>query len=43
MNNKIKDEIKKSSIPFGIKIKPLYNKISNEMGFICPKYNSIKS
>jgi len=26
-----------------IKIKPLYNKISKEMRFICPEYNSIKS
>ncbi|KAG4101344.1 hypothetical protein H8356DRAFT_1422173 [Neocallimastix lanati (nom. inval.)] len=36
-------ELKKSSIPYGIKIKPLYNKISKEMRFICPEYNSIKS
>jgi len=43
MNNKIKDGIEKSSIPFGIKIKLLYNKISKEMRFICPEYNSIKS
>ena len=28
---------------FSIKIKPLYNKISKEMGLICPEYNSIKS
>ncbi|KAL6635506.1 hypothetical protein U3516DRAFT_733904 [Neocallimastix sp. 'constans'] len=34
MNNKIKDGIEKSSIPFGIKIKLLYNKISKEMRFI---------
>ncbi|KAG4104615.1 hypothetical protein H8356DRAFT_1357683 [Neocallimastix lanati (nom. inval.)] len=43
MKHKIKDGIEKISIPFGIKIKPLYNKISKEMGFICPEYNSIKS
>ncbi|KAG4085591.1 hypothetical protein H8356DRAFT_1335293 [Neocallimastix lanati (nom. inval.)] len=36
-------ELKKSSIPYGIKIKPLYNKISKEMRFICSEYNSIKS
>ncbi|KAG4103285.1 hypothetical protein H8356DRAFT_1420239 [Neocallimastix lanati (nom. inval.)] len=36
-------ELKKSSIPYGIKIKPLYNKISNEMRFIFSEYNSIKS
>jgi len=43
MKHKIKDGIEKSSIPFGIKIKPYYNKISKEMGLICPEYNSIKS
>jgi len=43
MKHKIKDGIEKSSIPFGIKIKPLYNKISKEMELICPEYNSIKS
>ncbi|KAL6632924.1 hypothetical protein U3516DRAFT_792057 [Neocallimastix sp. 'constans'] len=43
MKHKINDGIEKSSIPFGIKIKPLYNKISKEMGLICPEYNSIKS
>ncbi|KAG4088411.1 hypothetical protein H8356DRAFT_1327900 [Neocallimastix lanati (nom. inval.)] len=36
-------DVSLSSIPFGIKIKPLYNKISKEMRFICPEYNSIKS
>ena len=41
--HKIKDGIEKSSFPYGIKIKPLYNKISKEMGLICPEYNSIKS
>ncbi|KAG4083959.1 hypothetical protein H8356DRAFT_1328682 [Neocallimastix lanati (nom. inval.)] len=35
--------IEYNSIPYGIKIKPLYNKISKEMRFICPEYNSIKS
>ncbi|KAL6588799.1 hypothetical protein U3516DRAFT_773095 [Neocallimastix sp. 'constans'] len=42
MKNKIKDGIEKSSIPFGIKIKPLYNKNSKEMRFMCPEFNSIK-
>ncbi|KAL6617782.1 hypothetical protein LY90DRAFT_503980 [Neocallimastix californiae] len=41
MKNIINDEIEKSSIPFGIKKKPPYNKISKEMEFICPEYNSI--
>ncbi|ORY54308.1 hypothetical protein LY90DRAFT_507677 [Neocallimastix californiae] len=36
-------ELKKSSIPYGIKIKPLYNKNYKEMRFICSEYNSIKS
>ncbi|KAG4096566.1 hypothetical protein H8356DRAFT_1326142 [Neocallimastix lanati (nom. inval.)] len=35
--------IEYNSIPYGIKIKPFYNKISKEMRFICPEYNSIKS
>jgi len=44
MKHKIlKMELKKSSIPYGIKIKSLYNKISKEMRFICSEYNSIKS
>ncbi|KAG4101174.1 hypothetical protein H8356DRAFT_1344547 [Neocallimastix lanati (nom. inval.)] len=38
MKHKIKNGIEKSSIPFGIKIKPLYNKISKEMRFIFIKY-----
>ncbi|KAG4098237.1 hypothetical protein H8356DRAFT_1354763 [Neocallimastix lanati (nom. inval.)] len=36
-------ELKKSSIPYGVKIKSLYNKISKKMRFICSEYNSIKS
>ena len=43
MKHKNKNGIEKSSISFGIKIKSLYNKISKEMGLICPEYNSIKS
>ncbi|KAG4083158.1 hypothetical protein H8356DRAFT_1365117 [Neocallimastix lanati (nom. inval.)] len=43
MEYKIKDGIEQSSIPFDIKIKPLYNKISKEIELICPEYNSIKS
>ncbi|KAL6613462.1 hypothetical protein U3516DRAFT_797819 [Neocallimastix sp. 'constans'] len=41
MKHKIKDGIEKSSIPYGIKIKPLYNKISKEMRFIY-KLNKLK-
>ena len=39
----MKNEIRKRSIPFDIKPKRLYNEISQEMGFICPEYNTIKS
>ncbi|KAG4096393.1 hypothetical protein H8356DRAFT_1355228 [Neocallimastix lanati (nom. inval.)] len=35
---KIKDEIRNSSIPLGIKHKRIFNEISQEMGFICPEY-----
>jgi len=41
--HKIKDEITKSSIPLGIKPKPIYNEVSHEMRFTCPEYNEIKS
>ncbi|KAG4095729.1 hypothetical protein H8356DRAFT_1276251 [Neocallimastix lanati (nom. inval.)] len=37
MKHKVKDTIEKSSIPYGIKIKPLYNKIFKEMRFISNK------
>ncbi|ORY22072.1 hypothetical protein LY90DRAFT_515697 [Neocallimastix californiae] len=43
VKNKIKDEISKSSIPFNVNIKRIYDKISQGMGLICPGYNSIKS
>ena len=38
MKHKIKVGIEKSSIPFDIKIKHLYNKISKEMGLIVMKW-----
>jgi len=44
--HKFKEEIKKkkNSVPFDIKQKKCtFNKISQEMGFICPEYNTIKS
>ena len=40
---KIKKEIKKSSIPFNIKQKRVFNQISQDIGFICPEFKSIKS
>ncbi|KAL6589672.1 hypothetical protein U3516DRAFT_819581 [Neocallimastix sp. 'constans'] len=43
VKNKIKDEISKSSIPFNVNIKRTYDEISQDMGLICPGYNSIKS
>jgi len=39
----MKNEIRKRSIPFDIKPKHLYSEITQEMGFICPEYNTIKS
>jgi len=43
VKHKYKKEIRESSAPFDIKRKCTYNKISQEMGFICPEYNTIKS
>ncbi|ORY46692.1 hypothetical protein LY90DRAFT_509246 [Neocallimastix californiae] len=40
---RIKKEIKKSSIPFNIKPKRVFNQISQDIGFICPEFKSIKS
>ncbi|KAG4093474.1 hypothetical protein H8356DRAFT_1354368 [Neocallimastix lanati (nom. inval.)] len=34
--HKIKDEIRKSSIPLNIKSKRMFNDVSQEIGFICP-------
>jgi len=39
--HKIKEEIRQSPIPFDIKRKRLFNKISQEMVFMCPEYNII--
>ncbi|KAG4090613.1 hypothetical protein H8356DRAFT_1409886 [Neocallimastix lanati (nom. inval.)] len=38
--HKIKEEIKKNSIPMDIKPKHIFNAVSHEMGLICPKYRS---
>eukprot|EP00833_Pecoramyces_ruminatium_P006949 jgi/Orpsp1_1/1180981/evm.model.c7180000075342.1 len=43
IKHKIKDEIKKSLIPSDIKSKRIFNKISQEIGYICPEYKTIKS
>ncbi|ORX64514.1 hypothetical protein BCR32DRAFT_287055 [Anaeromyces robustus] len=39
----LKDNIRKSSIPFEIKPKRIFNEISKEIGFICPEYNTVRS
>ncbi|KAL6591665.1 hypothetical protein LY90DRAFT_517870 [Neocallimastix californiae] len=43
IKHKIKDEIKKSFIPSNIKSKRIFDKISQEIGYICPKYKTIKT
>ncbi|KAG4101428.1 hypothetical protein H8356DRAFT_1383400 [Neocallimastix lanati (nom. inval.)] len=41
--HKIKEEIKKNSIPMDIKPKHIFNVVSQEMGLICPEYSTIRS
>ncbi|KAG4083111.1 hypothetical protein H8356DRAFT_1437178 [Neocallimastix lanati (nom. inval.)] len=41
--HKIKEEIKKNSIPMDIKPKHTFNAVSQEMGLICPEYSTIRS
>ncbi|KAG4089387.1 hypothetical protein H8356DRAFT_1432094 [Neocallimastix lanati (nom. inval.)] len=41
--HKIKEEIKKNSIPMDIKPKYIFNAVSQEMGLICPEYSTIRS
>ncbi|ORY58629.1 hypothetical protein LY90DRAFT_506212 [Neocallimastix californiae] len=41
--HKIKEEIKKNSIPMDIKPKHIFNAVSQEMGLICPVYSTIRS
>ncbi|KAG4084343.1 hypothetical protein H8356DRAFT_1436278 [Neocallimastix lanati (nom. inval.)] len=43
VKHKMKNEIRKTSIPFDINPKHIYNEISEEIGLICPEYSSIKS
>ncbi|KAG4105017.1 hypothetical protein H8356DRAFT_925886, partial [Neocallimastix lanati (nom. inval.)] len=42
VKHKIKVEIRKSSIPLDIKPKPILNEVSQEIGFIYPKYRPIR-
>ncbi|KAL6590008.1 hypothetical protein U3516DRAFT_858187 [Neocallimastix sp. 'constans'] len=41
--HKIKEEIKKNSIPMDIKPKHIFNVVSQEMRLICPEYSTIRS
>ena len=41
--HKIKEEIKKNSIPMDIKPKHIFNAVSQEMELICPEYSTIRS
>ncbi|KAL6593504.1 hypothetical protein U3516DRAFT_804873 [Neocallimastix sp. 'constans'] len=41
--HKIKEEIKKNSIPMDIKPKHIFNAVSQEMGLICPEYTYLFS
>jgi len=43
IKHKIKDEIKKSLIPSDTKSKGIFDKISQEIGYICPEYKTIKT
>ena len=43
VKHKMKNEIRKTSIPSDINPKHIYNEISEEIGLICPEYSSIKS
>ncbi len=43
VKHKIKDQIRKSLTPCDIKPKRLFDEISEDMGFICPEYKTIKS
>ncbi|ORY36956.1 hypothetical protein LY90DRAFT_511382 [Neocallimastix californiae] len=41
--HKIKEEIKKNSIPMNIKPKHIFNAVSQKTGLICPEYSTIRS
>ncbi|ORX76415.1 hypothetical protein BCR32DRAFT_303856 [Anaeromyces robustus] len=43
VKHNIKDDIRKSSIPFEINPKRIFDEISEEIGFICPEYNTVRS
>jgi len=41
--HRIKEERRKSSIPFDIRTKRIFNEISKEVGFLCPEYDTVRS
>jgi len=43
VKHKMKDEIRKSSIPSDIKLKRTFDEISKKIGYTCPEYKTIKS
>ncbi|ORX78183.1 hypothetical protein BCR32DRAFT_282500 [Anaeromyces robustus] len=43
IKHKIKEEIRKSTIPMDLKPRRIYNEVSQNMGFICPEYDTIRS
>ncbi|ORX76414.1 hypothetical protein BCR32DRAFT_284173 [Anaeromyces robustus] len=43
IKHKIKEEIRKSIIPMDLKPRRIYNEVSQNMGFICPEYDTIRS
>ncbi|ORX64099.1 hypothetical protein BCR32DRAFT_287330 [Anaeromyces robustus] len=43
IKHKIKEEIRKSTIPMDLKPRRIYNEVSQNVGFICPEYDTIRS
>ncbi|ORX52493.1 hypothetical protein BCR32DRAFT_251807 [Anaeromyces robustus] len=43
IKHKIKEEIRKSTIPMDLKPRRIYNEVSQNMGIICPEYDTIRS
>ncbi|KAG4105816.1 hypothetical protein H8356DRAFT_1269925 [Neocallimastix lanati (nom. inval.)] len=43
LEKEIKEERRKSSIPFDIRTKRIFNEISKEVGFLCPEYDTVRS
>ncbi|ORX63230.1 hypothetical protein BCR32DRAFT_251688 [Anaeromyces robustus] len=43
IKHKIKEEIRQSIIPMDLKPRRIYKEVSQNMGFICPEYDTIRS